>query len=113
MGFGNWLIDWKRVPTEAVMAAKIDVEKKSEGEFLVRVTEGKSATSHRVTIRKEDYQRLTLGKITQEELLNRSFGFLLEHESKESILPQFDLMVIGRYFPSYEKEMRKRLEVME
>ena len=92
------------------MTAKIDIEKKGEGEFLVRVMEGKSSTSHRVTIRNEDYQRLTLGKITPEELLKCSFEFLLERESKESILSQFDLMVIGRYFPGYEKEMRKRLE---
>jgi hypothetical protein len=92
------------------MPAKIDVEKKGEGEFLVRVTEGKSTTSHRVTVRKEDYERMTAGKIAPEELLKRSFEFLLEHESKESILSQFDLTVIGRYFPNYEKEMRKRLE---
>jgi hypothetical protein len=35
--------------------------------------------------------------------------FLLEREPKESILGQFDLPVIGRYFPEYERDIRKRL----
>lgn len=109
MGFRNLPIDWKPVPIETVMAAKIDIAKSGETEFFIRVTEGRSSTSHRVTVRQEDYQRITAGKITQEELLKRSFEFLLEHESKESILPTFDLMVIARYFPNYEKEIRKGL----
>lgn len=91
------------------MAATIEVEKIKDGEFQVRVTEGKSSTSHRVTVREDDYRRLSDGKVTPEELLKRSFEFLLEHESKESILSQFDLMVISRYFPAYEREIKRRI----
>lgn len=91
------------------MAATIEVERIKNGEFQVRVTEGKGSTSHRVTVREDDYRRLSNGKVTPEELLKRSFEFLLEQESKESILPQFDLMVISRYFPSYEREIQRRL----
>ena len=43
--------------------------------------------------------------------MRRSFEFLLEREAKESILSRFDLPLIGRYFPEYEKEIRKRLGV--
>ena len=44
-----------------------------------------------------------------EELIRKSFEFLLEHEPKESILSRFDLTVISRYFPEYEGEIKKRL----
>ena len=37
-----------------------------------------------------------------EELVRDSFGFLLERESKESILKEFDLAMIKRYFPEYD-----------
>ena len=37
------------------------------------------------------------------DLVRRSFAFLLEREPKESILRSFDLPVIGRYFPDYER----------
>ena len=91
------------------MAATVEVQKTADGEFGVRVVEGRSATSHRVTLKAADYDRLTGGKVKPEELIRRSFEFLLEHESKESILSRFDLTVISRYFPSYEREIRKRL----
>jgi hypothetical protein len=44
-----------------------------------------------------------------EELVRRSFEFLLERESKESILREFDITVISRYFPNYEDEIRQRV----
>jgi len=91
------------------MPAKIDVEKIAEEEFQVRVTEGKSATSHHVTLKRADYDRVTGGKIEPAELLRRSFEFLLENEPKESILARFDFNVISRYFPDFEREIKRRL----
>jgi len=41
--------------------------------------------------------------------VRRSFEFLLERESKDSILARFDLSVISRYFPEYEREIKRRL----
>jgi hypothetical protein len=78
-------------------------------EFEVTVREGRSETHHRVTLRKADYERLAGGKATPEALVGESFRFLLERESKESILRSFNLTVIGRYFPEYEREIAKRL----
>ena len=46
-----------------------------------------------------------------EDLIQSSFEFLLEREPKESILRKFDLPVIARYFPEYERAIRKRLGV--
>jgi hypothetical protein len=91
------------------MSAKIEVEETSAGEFEVRVIEGQSATSHRVTLKPADYERIASGKTDRAEVVRRSFEFLLENEPKESILPQFDLPLIGRYFPAYEREIRRRL----
>ncbi|MFQ5870478.1 MAG: hypothetical protein ACE5JC_11300 [Candidatus Zixiibacteriota bacterium] len=80
-------------------------------EFQVTVKEGKGESHHRVTLRKADYQRLVAGKVSPEDLVTESFRFLLEREPKESILSSFDLMVIGRYFPEYRREIVKRLRV--
>lgn len=91
------------------MAARIEVNKVGESEFEVRVVERKSQTSHRVTLKTADYERIAGGKVAPEELVRRSFEFLLENEPKESILAKFDLMVIGRYFPNFEREIRRRL----
>ena len=94
---------------EIAMAAKIDVQALADGAFRVRVSEGASETSHRVTLKPEDYARLTNGKVELAELVRRSFEFLLEREPKESILAQFDLTVIARYFPEFEREIQRRL----
>jgi hypothetical protein len=91
------------------MAATIEVEKIDNSKFRVRVIEAGSETTHDVTVSRNDYTRLTSGKTEPEELVRRSFEFLLEREPKESILTRFDLSVIGRYFPEYEREIRRRL----
>lgn len=91
------------------MAPKIEVKNAGENDYAIRVIEGKSESSHRVTVAEKDYTRLASGKVSPEELIRRSFEFLLEHESKESILERFDLRVISRYFPQYEREIQKRI----
>jgi hypothetical protein len=41
-------------------------------------------------------------------LVEQSFRFLLDRESPQMILAAFDLLEIGRYFPEYEAEIRRR-----
>ena len=92
--------------------ARIEVRSAAEGDgwaFEVTVSEGGGRTSHRVTMTREVYERLTGGACPPEELVRRSFEFLLEREPKESILREFDITVISRYFPSYEDEIRERI----
>lgn len=91
------------------MAVRIEVEKVREGEFRVRLSEPKSQSSHRVTLSQADYRRLSGGKIEPQELIRLSFEFLLAREPKESILPDFDLPLIGRYFPEYERELKRKI----
>jgi hypothetical protein len=91
------------------MGSRIEVEELKDGSFRVRVVDERDESSHRVTVKPEDYARLTGGKIESRELVKRSFEFLLEREPKESILRQFDLQVIERYFPEYEREIKRRI----
>lgn len=74
-------------------------------QYRVAVVEGDSKTTHQVELSSNLYQDLTDGKISPEELIQCSFEFLLDRESKESILSSFDLSVISRYFPEYSKEI--------
>lgn len=92
--------------------AEINVSKSERDdtyELQVTVKERGSQTRHQVTLKKADYERLTGGEATPEELVKESFRFLLEREPKESILHSFDLTVISRYFPEYEREIKNRL----
>lgn len=92
----------------------ISVKKEEENEdsklFSVEVSEEDSASSHRVTLESNDFNRLAPSGVSEESLIEESFRFLLEREPKESILGSFDLTVISNYFPEYEKEIKNRLE---
>lgn len=78
-------------------------------ECQVTVKDGRGETRHRVTLQKADHEQLVGEKASPEALVRESFRFLLEREPKEAILRSFDLMVIGRYFPEYRREIVKRL----
>lgn len=70
----------------------------------VRVDDGDGApTTHVVSMTTDDLRRLAPADATPDDLVRRSFAFLLAREPKESILRRFDLAVIGRYFPEYER----------
>ena len=90
------------------MAILIEVFRKDSKTFVVTVNAA-NPTTHVVTLEPEYYEKLTGGKVTPEMLIVKSFEFLLEHESNTSILSSFDLPLISRYFPQYEKTIVKRL----
>jgi hypothetical protein len=76
----------------------------------VTLRDARGSSSHIVTVRRADYERLTAStRVTPEDLVRASFAFLLAREPKESILRSFDLMTIGRYFPEYEREVVRAL----
>ncbi|MGH9679532.1 MAG: hypothetical protein ACRD4Y_06250 [Candidatus Acidiferrales bacterium] len=91
------------------MPAKIEVEAVDASHFRVRVAEGGGESVHEVTLNPKDCARLAGGPAGAEQLVRKSFQFLLEREPKESILARFDLSVIARYFPEYEREIKQRL----
>jgi len=73
----------------------------------VRVDDGSSTTEHTVTVSSADLARLAPGADDPIDVVRRSFEFLLEREPRESILRTFDLTVIGRYFPDYERSITR------
>ncbi len=86
----------------------IEIKKRSDQEFVVNIKEKGTSTKHIVILDEKYYQALTGGHITREELIKRSFEFLLERESKESILAKFNLQIIKNYFPEYEEKIQNR-----
>jgi hypothetical protein len=91
------------------MPARIDVDvtDTAEGWLVeVTVTDAASSTSHRVRITREALNRLA-PSATPEALARASFEFLLEREPKESILRDFDIDIISRYFPKYASEIQR------
>jgi hypothetical protein len=86
------------------------LEELPEGKFEVAViSPDGSQSKHTVTLSEQGHHQLTNGMASPETLLEQSFYFLLEREPKESILPSFDLLIIGKYFPEYEGTMRRIL----
>jgi hypothetical protein len=78
-------------------------------EFDVVVHEGQGESRHHVTMARDTCDRLTRGKHTPERCLEAAFRFLLDREPKESILSRFDVTVILRYFPEFERELPRYL----
>lgn len=73
------------------------------------VVDGPPETSHRVHMSQAYYRKLCGGQVTHEWLLVQAFRFLLEREPSTAILGEFDLPVIGRYFPEFEQEIMAKL----
>lgn len=87
--------------------ADITVVPAGPREFEVVV--GGSGTEHRVTVPEGLIERLDLPGDDLERVVRESFEFLLEREPASSIMREFSLDVIPRYFPEYEEELPKRL----
>ncbi|HTT91693.1 MAG TPA: hypothetical protein VMF65_19220 [Acidimicrobiales bacterium] len=85
------------------------VARQSDGNFAVRVRNGKSETSHVVSVPSQLEADLGLEETSAEALVRASFAFLLDREPAGSILPRFSLDVIPRYFPEYRREIHDYL----
>ena len=71
----------------------------------VTLSDEDGTSTHHVRVTRGDLERLAPGAATPDDLVRRSFEFLLEREPRQSILSSFDLPLIGRYFPEYEATM--------
>jgi hypothetical protein len=83
----------------------------TEGGWHCRITVGDDpeATSHEVIVAADDLVHLGPPGVTPELLVEESFAFLLEREPREAILREFEITMIGRYFPEFELEIRQQL----
>ena len=74
--------------------------------WLMHVTvSDRTRTTHAVRISRAEHERYGGGEIT--DLVRRSFEFLLDREPNTSILREFDLGTIERYFPDYAEAMTR------
>lgn len=89
--------------------AEIRVAALGEHRYQVTVKDRAGSSEYEVTVTPEDVSRYAGGGVLAEELVGLSFEFLLERESKESILSKFELPVIERYFPEYPGWIRERV----
>lgn len=59
----------------------------------------------KVEVEEAYWKSLTDGEIDPEELVEKSFNFLIDREPKSAIMREFNLKVINNYFPDYEDEI--------
>jgi hypothetical protein len=80
-----------------------------EGGWVARVTVADRGGSleFEVRVTRIELARFAPGATDPTDLVRRSFLFLLAREPKESILSSFSLSEIVRYFPEYEREIRR------
>ena len=79
----------------------VEVETMGGNDFLVKVSAANS-TEHRVTLTDTYWEQIWSRRLPKNDVIARSFAFLLEREPNTSILRTFDLSVIQRYFGEYE-----------
>jgi hypothetical protein len=76
--------------------------------YQVDVGSAGARTSHTVAVPEGLASELGWGQAAEADLVRESFAFLLEREPATSILRTFSLEVIGRYFPDFPAEIRRR-----
>ena len=78
--------------------------------FDVEVSDENGVSNHRITMDRDFVMRIG-ANYDPEEVVRKSFEFLLERESEEKILEEFDLTVISEFFPEYITALEKMLRV--
>ena len=79
------------------------------GEFGVEVEEGNEITGHRIRLPEAFLDDLLLSEVDGELIVRETFDFLLEREPATSILLEFSLDDVSRYFPEFPEELQRRL----
>ena len=98
------------------MEARIRIEKLSDGpplEFAVTVQDAQGQTRHAVTVSRTMVEAWNAAGHSPEQCLQAAFRFLLDREPKDAILSRFDVSVICRYFPEFERELPRYLRACE
>ena len=77
--------------------------------FNVDITDEKGSSTHRVTMDRDFIMRIG-ANYDPEQVIRKTFEFLLANEPKEKILTEFDVTVIPKYFPDYIKKLETLLQ---
>lgn len=83
---------------------EVEVEAVGNGRYTVSVTSGGTTTRHVVTVDPDRAAAAAPG-VDGPVLVAATFRFLLDREPKESILGEFDLAVVERYFPEFPERI--------
>jgi len=84
----------------------VTVREFGDGHVAEVTVQGPPTTTHRVRVSRAERERYGGGDVAA--LVKRSFEFLLAREANTSILREFDLSAIERYFPEYAREIGRR-----
>ncbi len=76
--------------------------------YQVEVREAGVSTTHTVAVPEGLPDELGWGPAAEADLVRESFAFLLQREPPAAILRSFSLDVIGRYFPEFRADIRRR-----
>jgi hypothetical protein len=83
----------------------VSVRQSGDGHVAEVTVKDSETTSHRVRVSRAERERYESEDVA--DLVKRSFEFLLTREANTSILREFDLSEIERYFPEYAGEVRR------
>ncbi|MEX0920527.1 MAG: hypothetical protein WDZ69_03035 [Candidatus Pacearchaeota archaeon] len=88
------------------MEIKVKCEKTDGGwDCDVKLIDGE-VFEHGVFVSGDDYEKLSKEDCSVEDLVEASFRFLLDREPKGSILKNFNLNVILKFFPEYKEKIK-------
>ncbi|HTD63387.1 MAG TPA: hypothetical protein VK732_01480 [Verrucomicrobiae bacterium] len=82
----------------------VSVHESGDGHVAEVTVRDRATTTHLVRVSRAERERYG-GEVA--DLVKRSFEFLLAREANTSILREFDLSTIERYFPEYAREIRR------
>ena len=85
----------------------VHVAPRTDGSWDVAIAVPGGASRHVVRVPPGLAETLGCAGVSDAELVRASFRFLLEREPTSSILDQFTLDVISRYYPEYGAELRR------
>ena len=77
--------------------------------FMVTIQEAGARTQHEVRLDPASWPRLQSLHADPGKIVYAAFCFLLDREPAAAILPRFELRVISRYFPEFERELPRYL----
>jgi hypothetical protein len=91
------------------MTTGITITPMEPGWYGVQLKDGGTTTSHRVHVPTALLEDMRLTDADRELVVRETIAFLLEREPPSSILSEFSLDVVPRYFPEFYDELRSRL----
>ena len=92
-----------------VVVTTVRVVPVADNVFGVEVDDDDGVTAHRIRVPDAFLDDLLLGGVDRERVVRETFGFLLEREPATSIMAEFSLEDVRRFFPEFPGELQRRL----